>query len=59
MQASELTLITEEATPSFITYALPLCFTSPVAAAYMGNAFITVAALPTRTAAKRKVQLKH
>lgn len=43
-------LITEEATPSFITYALPLCFTSPVAAAYMGNAFITVAALPTRTA---------
>lgn len=42
-------LITEEATPSFITNALPLCFTSPVAAAYVGNAFIAVAALPART----------
>lgn len=49
MSAVVQVLITEEATPSFITYALPLCFTSPVAAAYMGNAFITVAALPTGT----------
>lgn len=49
MSAVVQILITEEATPSFITYALPLCFTSPVAAAYVGNAFIAVAALPTRT----------
>lgn len=58
-QHSELTLITEEATPSFVTNALPLCFTGPVAAAYVGNAFIAVAALPARTTAKRKVKLKH
>lgn len=54
IKGEELTLVTEKATPAFLTVALPRLLTGTMKATWVPDAFITVTPLPANSAPRKR-----